>query len=146
MKPRVLMCDVIRQTCMTCTTIDDLGCVRLGNPDLDLKNLDLRISNRTQNLTTDFVADSLIGNPCRVRISINKIRREIRFRILCSIGNPEIQILRSKYRFPNRTHPLCTGGDFAHFPDHCVLYTCFECSLIFIFELSYSILSERAQN
>ena len=57
------------------------------------------------NLTTDFVADSLIGNPCRVRISINKIRREIRFRIVCSIGNPKIQILRSKSRFPNRTHP-----------------------------------------
>ena len=36
---------------------------------------------------------------------MNKIRREIRFRILCSIGNPKIQILRSKSRFPNRTHP-----------------------------------------
>ena len=85
-----------------------LGCVRLVNPDLDLYNLDIyldvRISNRTQNLTTDFVADSLIGNPFRVRISINRIRREIRFRILCSIGNPKIQLLRSKSRFPNRTH------------------------------------------
>ena len=35
---------------------------------------------------------------------------------------------------------------FSHFPDHCVVYTCFECSLIFIFEPSCSILSERAQN
>ena len=67
--------------------------------------MDLRISNRTQNLTTDFVADSLIGNSCRVRLSIDKISREIRFWILCSIGNPNIQILRSKSRFPNRTHP-----------------------------------------
>ena len=72
----------------------NLGCVRLVNPDLDLKiwifgfPIELKIY-----LTTDFVADSLIGNPCRVRISINKIRREIRFRILCSIGNPKIQIL-----------------------------------------------------
>ena len=36
---------------------------------------------------------------------MNKIRREIRFRILCSIGNPKIQILRSKSGFPNRMHP-----------------------------------------
>ena len=35
---------------------------------------------------------------------------------------------------------------FSHFPDHCIVYACFECSLIFIFELSCSILSERAQN
>ena len=34
----------------------------------------------------------------------------------------------------------------SHFPDHCVVYTCFECSLIFIFEPACSILSERAQN
>ena len=37
-------------------------------------------------------------------------------------------------------------GIFSHFPDHCVVYTCFECSLMFIFEPSFSVLSERAQN
>ena len=35
---------------------------------------------------------------------------------------------------------------FSHFPDHCVVYVRFECSLIFILEPSCSILSERAQN
>ena len=90
-------------------SISPLKVLSIGKSGFKSQNLDLRISNRTQNLTTDFVADSLIGNPCRVRISINKIRREIRFRILCSIGNPKIQILRSKSRFPNRTHPkICS--------------------------------------
>ena len=84
----------------------------IGKSGFRSENLDFQISNRTQNLKTDFVADSLIGNPCRVRISINKIRREIRFRILCSIGNPKIQILRSKSGFPNRTHPTNPFLDF----------------------------------
>ena len=35
---------------------------------------------------------------------------------------------------------------FFHFSDHCVVYTCFECSLIFIFEPACSILSKRAQD
>ena len=39
------------------------------------------------------------------RISISEIRDKIRFQILCSIGNPKIQILRSKSGFPNRKHP-----------------------------------------
>ena len=34
---------------------------------------------------------------------------------------------------------------FSHFLDHCVVYACFECSLIFVFEPSCSTLSERAQ-
>ena len=95
----------------------DFNYCSIGNPKIQMQvlsirksrfrsqNLDLRISNRTENLKTDFVADSLIRNPCRVRISINKLRREIRFRILCSIGNPKIRILRSKSGFPNQKHP-----------------------------------------
>ena len=35
---------------------------------------------------------------------------------------------------------------FFHFSDHCVVYTCFECSLIFIFEPACSILCKRAQD
>ena len=42
-----------------------------------------------------------------MRISIHKIRRKIRFRILCSNGNPKIRILKSKSGFPNRKHLLC---------------------------------------
>ena len=45
---------------------------------------------------------------------------------------------------------LVFGGEwkqfFSHFPDHCIVYTCFEWPLMFIFEPSCSILSERAQN
>ena len=45
---------------------------------------------------------------------------------------------------------LVFGGEFkqifCHYPDHCVVYICFECSLMFIFDPSCSILSERAQN
>ena len=47
---------------------------------------------------TDFVN----GNTYLKRMLINKSRREICFRILCSIGNPKIWILRSKSVFPNR--------------------------------------------
>ena len=35
---------------------------------------------------------------------------------------------------------------FFHFSDKCVVYTCYECSFIFIFKPACSILSERAQD
>ena len=34
----------------------------------------------------------------------------------------------------------------SHFPDHCVLHTCFECSLTCIFKPACFTLSEQAQN
>ena len=69
-----------------------MGCVRLGNLGLDLKIwiFGKRISRRIlliEILTRHGFCD------------------KIRCQILCSIGNPKIQILRSKSRFPNRTHP-----------------------------------------
>ena len=82
-----------------------LKVLSIGKSGFWSQNQDLPISNRTQNLKTDFVADSLIENLFRVRISVNEIRREIRFQILCSIGNPKIRILRSKSGFTNRKHP-----------------------------------------
>ena len=63
------------------------------------------ISNRTQNLKTNFVADHTDSKSMSGRISIYEIRDKIRFQILCSIGIPKIQILRSKSGFPNRKHP-----------------------------------------
>ena len=56
------------------------------------------------NLKTDFAADFTNWKSMSGRISISEIRDKICFQILCSIGNPKIQILRSKSEFPNRKH------------------------------------------
>ena len=64
------------------------GCVQLGN---------LKISSRTQNLKTDFVADFTNWESISGGISISGIRDKIRVQILCSTGNPK------KSEFPSRT-------------------------------------------
>ena len=40
-----------------------------------------------------------------------RISVEVFYLFLCSIGNAKIQILRSKSRFPNRTHPHAVGDE-----------------------------------
>ena len=56
------------------------------------------------------------------RISVCEICDEIRFQILYSIGNPKIQILRSKSEFPNRTHPHAIGDDTAFIAIYIAIY------------------------
>ena len=56
----------------------------------------------------NFSQISLLGKPCQKGFQLPRSTTKSVSQILCSIGNPKIQILRSKSRFHNRTHPWCT--------------------------------------